>query len=190
MQDYFTTFPRKCHHTKSRACLKDGARRPRGKAALAPFCDIGYTHSDKRRRIRMLQIKFIKLREGAHIPQKAHEDDAGFDLYASEDCLLKAHGFGCVPTAIAISTRATGARSRSSSSTTARRILRSAPGCASHRWSSALCCPRFLQRSRRLTKRSAARAASALPGRNKRTNKKSAFGSFRKRFPFYGVDKA
>ncbi len=50
----------------------------------------------------MLQIKFIKLREGAHIPQKAHEDDAGFDLYASEDCLLKAHGFGCVPTAIAI----------------------------------------------------------------------------------------
>lgn len=50
----------------------------------------------------MLQIKFVKLREGAHIPQKAHEDDAGFDLYASEDFLLKAHGFGCVPTAISI----------------------------------------------------------------------------------------
>jgi dUTP pyrophosphatase len=50
----------------------------------------------------MLQIKFLKLREGAHIPQKAHEDDAGFDLYASEDFLLKAHGFGCVPTAISI----------------------------------------------------------------------------------------
>ncbi len=50
----------------------------------------------------MLQIRFIKLREGAHIPLKAHEDDAGFDLYASEDFLLKAHGFGCVPTAIAI----------------------------------------------------------------------------------------
>ena len=50
----------------------------------------------------MLQIKFVKLRDGAHIPQKAHEDDAGFDLYASEDFLLKAHGFGCVPTAVSI----------------------------------------------------------------------------------------
>ena len=50
----------------------------------------------------MLQIKFVKLREGAHIPQKAHEDDAGFDLYASEDFLLKSHGFGCVPTAISM----------------------------------------------------------------------------------------
>ena len=50
----------------------------------------------------MIEIKYIALREGAHIPQKAHEDDAGFDLYASEDFLLKAHGFGCVPTAISI----------------------------------------------------------------------------------------
>ena len=50
----------------------------------------------------MIEIKFIPLRGGAHIPQKAHEDDAGFDLYASEDILLKAHCFGCVPTAISI----------------------------------------------------------------------------------------
>lgn len=50
----------------------------------------------------MIEIKFIPLRDGAHIPQKAHEDDAGFDLYASEDFLLKAHGFGCVPTALSI----------------------------------------------------------------------------------------
>ena len=50
----------------------------------------------------MVQIKFVRLREGAHIPQKAHEDDAGFDLYASEDFLLPAHGFGCVPTALSI----------------------------------------------------------------------------------------
>ena len=50
----------------------------------------------------MLEIKYIPLREGAHIPQKAHEDDAGFDLYASEDFTLKAHGFGCVPTALSI----------------------------------------------------------------------------------------
>ena len=50
----------------------------------------------------MIEIKYIPLREGAHIPQKAHEDDAGFDLYASEDYMLKAHGFGCVPTALSI----------------------------------------------------------------------------------------
>ena len=50
----------------------------------------------------MIEIKFVRLREGAHIPQKAHEDDAGFDLYASEDYLLPAHGFGCVPTALSI----------------------------------------------------------------------------------------
>ena len=50
----------------------------------------------------MIDIKFIRLSEGAHIPQKAHEDDAGFDLYASEDFSLKAHGFGCVPTALSI----------------------------------------------------------------------------------------
>ncbi|MBQ3482166.1 MAG: dUTP diphosphatase [Oscillospiraceae bacterium] len=50
----------------------------------------------------MIEIKYIPLREGAHIPQKAHEDDAGFDLYASEACTLKTHGFGCVPTALSI----------------------------------------------------------------------------------------
>ena len=50
----------------------------------------------------MIEIKYIPLREGAHIPQKAHEDDAGFDLYASEDYTLKAHSFGCVPTALSI----------------------------------------------------------------------------------------
>lgn len=50
----------------------------------------------------MIEIKYIPLREGAHIPTKAHEDDAGFDLYASEDFTLKAHGFGCVPTALSV----------------------------------------------------------------------------------------
>ena len=50
----------------------------------------------------MIEIKYIPLREGAHIPQKAHEDDAGFDLYASEAFLLKAHCYGCVPTALSI----------------------------------------------------------------------------------------
>lgn len=50
----------------------------------------------------MIEIKYIPLREGAHIPQKAHEDDAGFDLYASEAFLLKAHCYGCVPTALSV----------------------------------------------------------------------------------------
>lgn len=50
----------------------------------------------------MVEIKFIPLRDGAHIPEKAHESDAGFDLYASEDYLLKSHSFGCIPTALSI----------------------------------------------------------------------------------------
>ena len=50
----------------------------------------------------MVPIKYVKLREGAHIPTKAHEDDAGFDLYASEDFALKSHSYGCVPTALSI----------------------------------------------------------------------------------------
>ena len=50
----------------------------------------------------MVPIKYVKLREGAHIPTKAHEDDAGFDLYASEYFALKSHSYGCVPTALSI----------------------------------------------------------------------------------------
>ena len=50
----------------------------------------------------MYLVKFVKLREGAHIPCRAHDDDAGFDLYASEDVSLKAHGFASVPTAISV----------------------------------------------------------------------------------------
>ncbi|MCF0138369.1 MAG: dUTP diphosphatase [Oscillospiraceae bacterium] len=50
----------------------------------------------------MFTVKFIKLSEDARTPTKAHEDDAGFDLYASEDYLLKAHEFGMVCTGICI----------------------------------------------------------------------------------------
>lgn len=50
----------------------------------------------------MIEIKFIRLRESAHIPEKAHEDDAGFDLYASEGMILPAHTYECVPTALSI----------------------------------------------------------------------------------------
>ena len=50
----------------------------------------------------MYKIRFVKLCDSAHIPQKAHEDDAGFDLYASESFTLGAHRFGAVPTGIVI----------------------------------------------------------------------------------------
>ena len=50
----------------------------------------------------MYQVKFVKLREGAHVPCRAHEDDAGFDLYASENVTIKARGFASVPTALSI----------------------------------------------------------------------------------------
>lgn len=50
----------------------------------------------------MYSVKFIKLNENAQAPKKAHEDDAGFDLYSCEDVLLKAHEYGVVPTGICI----------------------------------------------------------------------------------------
>ena len=50
----------------------------------------------------MYSVKFIKLNENAQAPKKAHEDDAGFDLYSCEDFLLKAHEYGAVGTGISI----------------------------------------------------------------------------------------
>lgn len=48
----------------------------------------------------MYTVKFIKISPDAHVPQKAHPEDAGFDLYASEDVTLKPHGYEFVPTGI------------------------------------------------------------------------------------------
>lgn len=50
----------------------------------------------------MYTVKFIKLNEDAQAPKRAHEDDAGFDLYSCEDYLLKAHAYGAVATGISI----------------------------------------------------------------------------------------
>ncbi len=51
----------------------------------------------------MYEIAFKRLSEQAHVPQKAHEDDAGFDLYAAEDVTLKPHGgYAAIATDIAI----------------------------------------------------------------------------------------
>lgn len=50
----------------------------------------------------MYTVRFVKLNEFAQMPHKAHEDDAGFDLYSCEDYLLKAHAYGAVATGICI----------------------------------------------------------------------------------------
>jgi dUTP pyrophosphatase len=48
-------------------------------------------------------ITFIKLRENAIVPQKAHESDAGFDLYAyDESTVLQASNRCVISTQIAI----------------------------------------------------------------------------------------
>lgn len=50
----------------------------------------------------MYDIYFKTISPTAHVPTKAHEDDAGFDMYASESVLLRAHEFAAVPTGICI----------------------------------------------------------------------------------------
>ena len=50
----------------------------------------------------MFTVKYIKLRDNAQVPRKAHEDDAGFDLYSCENKTLMPHCFSLIPTGIAI----------------------------------------------------------------------------------------
>jgi dUTP pyrophosphatase len=50
-----------------------------------------------------LIIKVLKLDQGARLPEKAHEDDAGYDLFAREDALIPAGESRLVPTGIALS---------------------------------------------------------------------------------------
>lgn len=49
-----------------------------------------------------MKIKIKKLNENATLPKYAHEGDAGMDLYASEDVLIKAGERAIVPTGIAM----------------------------------------------------------------------------------------
>ena len=42
----------------------------------------------------------VKLDPGAYLPQKAHEDDAGWDLYAREDFTVPAAGSGVQDTGV------------------------------------------------------------------------------------------
>ena len=47
-------------------------------------------------------VRVLKLREDAILPAKAHEDDAGFDLFASEAVTIPAGESRLVPTGIAL----------------------------------------------------------------------------------------
>jgi len=44
----------------------------------------------------------VKLDEGAKMPTKAHEEDAGFDLYSREDKTIKARSGECFDTGVHI----------------------------------------------------------------------------------------
>ena len=48
----------------------------------------------------MLRVK--KLTDSAHLPEKAHTGDLGYDLYASEEVILYAGDTKLIPTGIAI----------------------------------------------------------------------------------------
>jgi dUTP pyrophosphatase len=47
-------------------------------------------------------VRIMKLRDGALLPAKAHEDDAGYDLFACEDISIPAGESRLVPTGVAL----------------------------------------------------------------------------------------
>lgn len=49
-----------------------------------------------------LEIRVLKLREDAILPEKAHEDDAGYDLFAQEGVVIPPGESRLVPTGIAL----------------------------------------------------------------------------------------
>lgn len=49
-----------------------------------------------------IKVAWKKLTDTAKIPQKAHNDDAGFDLYADENVVIKPHQTVLVKTGIAV----------------------------------------------------------------------------------------
>lgn len=50
----------------------------------------------------MIQVKFILLHQNARVPQKSHDDDAGFDLFAVEEFVLHPQEYACIPTGLCI----------------------------------------------------------------------------------------
>src|SRR5690606_1829899 len=50
----------------------------------------------------MISVGFKRLNDNAFIPSKVHQTDSGFDLYASEDVIIKPGETAVVPTGIAV----------------------------------------------------------------------------------------
>ncbi len=48
----------------------------------------------------MIQVKFILLHQNARVPQKSHDEDAGFDLFAVEEFVLHPQEYACIPTGL------------------------------------------------------------------------------------------
>lgn len=49
-----------------------------------------------------LSVRITKLTEGAAMPAKAHEDDAGYDLFANESLVIPSGESRLVPTGVAL----------------------------------------------------------------------------------------
>lgn len=47
-------------------------------------------------------LSVVKLSEGARVPSRAHSDDAGLDLYVSQEVVIPAGGFRDVPCGVAV----------------------------------------------------------------------------------------
>lgn len=50
----------------------------------------------------MIEVHFAPLEEGARLPSRAHDTDAGFDLYVSESCTIAPGQFRDVPCGVAV----------------------------------------------------------------------------------------
>ena len=50
----------------------------------------------------MIKVKYILTHQNAKVPEKAHDDDAGFDLFAVEESILRPQEFACIPTGLCI----------------------------------------------------------------------------------------
>ena len=50
----------------------------------------------------MIQVKYVLVNQNAKVPQKSHDDDAGFDLFAVEELILQSQEYACVSTGLCI----------------------------------------------------------------------------------------
>ena len=50
----------------------------------------------------MINVKYVLTHPNARVPKKAHDDDAGFDLFAVEDYVLQPQEYARIPTGLRI----------------------------------------------------------------------------------------